>query len=61
MSQHIDHLLEFRGSSPTPFHCVENAQAMLDGAGFRELKERDSWADLEPGRYYVNRNGSSMF
>ena len=60
MRQHIQNLLEFLGASPTPFHCIANARAILETKGFSELKERDSWSSLAPGSYYVVRNDSAM-
>ncbi|KAK9486092.1 aminopeptidase I zinc metalloprotease-domain-containing protein [Lipomyces starkeyi] len=54
--------LSFVNSSPSPYHVVENAKALLSNAGFLELKERDSWAGkIEKGKmYFLTRNGGSI-
>ncbi|OLL24848.1 Aspartyl aminopeptidase [Neolecta irregularis DAH-3] len=52
--------LAYVNASPTPYHAVANAKAMLKG--YTGLKERDAWAGkIETGgKYYVKRNGSSL-
>ncbi|KAG0639220.1 peptidase M18 [Tuber brumale] len=54
--------LSFVNASPTPFHAVESAKQRLLGAGFSEIRERDSWAEAVKagGRYFLTRNGSSL-
>ncbi|OAL06213.1 peptidase M18, aminopeptidase I [Phaeosphaeriaceae sp. SRC1lsM3a] len=54
--------LSFVNASPTPFHAVKSAKERLEKAGFKQIKERDSWAHtLHPGgKYYLTRNGSSI-
>ncbi|KAF2876982.1 peptidase M18 [Massariosphaeria phaeospora] len=54
--------LSFVNSSPTPFHAVKSARERLTKAGFKQIKERDSWAStLQPGgKYFLTRNGSSI-
>ncbi|KAF2095739.1 peptidase M18, aminopeptidase I [Rhizodiscina lignyota] len=54
--------LSFVNASPTPFHAVQSAKSRLDQAGFKSIKERDSWSSaLQPGgKYYLTRNGSSI-
>jgi aspartyl aminopeptidase len=44
------------------FHAVHSAAKRLQAAGFKEIKERDSWScTLQPGgKYYLTRNGSSI-
>lgn len=52
--------LKFLGGSPTPHHAVENMAVALEGRGFTELFERDSWK-LKPGaKHFVRKNGSSL-
>ncbi len=53
-------LLDFIESSPTAFHAVETAAAMLDSAGFTRLNECDEWSIVCGGKYYVTRNLSSI-
>ena len=55
----VDGLLSFIDASPTPFHAVANMSSILSDAGFTELDERDLW-DINAGRYFVCRNGSSI-
>ncbi|EOA81744.1 uncharacterized protein SETTUDRAFT_166114 [Exserohilum turcica Et28A] len=54
--------LSFVNASPTPFHAVKSAVERLEKAGFKQIKERDSWApSLHPGgKYYLTRNASSI-
>ena len=49
----------FLDNSPTPFHAVRNMSAALTDSGFTELHEGDAW-QLEPGKYFVTRNTSSI-
>ncbi|KIY46623.1 peptidase M18, aminopeptidase I [Fistulina hepatica ATCC 64428] len=50
--------LSFVNASPTPFHAVSVAASRLEGAGFRKIKEKDTWEDeVKPGgKYYFVRN-----
>jgi len=50
-------LLAFVDASPSPFHAVAEAARRLDGAGFTEVAEADSWPTA-PGRHYLIRGGS---
>jgi aspartyl aminopeptidase len=54
--------LSFVNASPTPFHAVKSARERLEKAGFKQIKERDSWSSsLHPGgKYFLTRNGSSI-
>lgn len=56
----VDDLLSFLGSSPTPFHAVEQGRRRLDAAGFRALAETDPWDQLPPGAYYVTTTGTNL-
>ncbi len=59
--QHFNQqLLDFIGTSPTPFHAVKNLRTALDKAGFKYLAEENSWQVQPGGRYYITRNGSSI-
>ncbi len=53
----ITDLLDFIESSPTSYHAVERMTSILSARGFRRLDERHRW-QLEPGRYFVVREGS---
>ncbi|KAF1841552.1 peptidase M18, aminopeptidase I [Cucurbitaria berberidis CBS 394.84] len=57
-----DDFLSFVNASPTPFHAVKSAKERLEKVGFKQIKERDSWAStIHPGgKYYLTRNGSSI-
>lgn len=53
-------LFTFIQNSPSPYHAVSSAAAMLERSGFLPLREQDIWK-LESGkRYYVTRNQSSL-
>ncbi|HPG85745.1 MAG TPA: M18 family aminopeptidase [Spirochaetales bacterium] len=53
-------LCDFIDASPTPYHAVDSAAAMLNAVGAVHLDERDAWS-LEVGRaYYVSRDGASL-
>jgi aminopeptidase I len=50
----------FLTENPTVFHAVDTTKGELKSAGWTELSERDAW-DIQPsGRYFVERNGSSL-
>lgn len=53
-------LLQYLNESPTAFHAVENAAAILTESGFRELKETEAWSLEKGGRYFVLKNSSAM-
>ena len=54
--------LEFVNASPTPYHAVRSAKERLTSAGFKEIKEKESWASkcVPGGKYYLTRNGSTI-
>ncbi|KAI9822504.1 MAG: hypothetical protein M1827_000223 [Pycnora praestabilis] len=54
--------LSFLTENPTVFHAVASFSKRLESNGFTRLSERDLWAAKleEGGKYYVERNGSSM-
>jgi aspartyl aminopeptidase len=53
-------LIDFLKASPTPFHATASLAQRLEAAGFTRLDERDSWAVVSGGRYYITRNDSSI-
>ena len=54
--------MSFISDNPTVFHAVTYFAKELDFFGFTKLSERASWADAleKGGKYYVERNGSSL-
>jgi len=44
------------------FHAVESAKKRLEAAGYKCIKERDSWASvvIPGGKYYLTRNSSTI-
>ena len=53
-------LLQFLNDSPTAFHAVKNAAALLRKNGFEELKETENWSLKNEGRYFVVKSGSAV-
>lgn len=52
---------DFLTNNPTVFHAVANIGSdLLKAAGFTKLSERDIWNLKKGGKYYVERNGSSL-
>ena len=56
----LQDLFNFIDESPTCFHAVANLEKMLDKEGFVRLDEKDVWEIEYNGKYYVNRNDSSV-
>ncbi len=54
-------LFQYIKKSPTNFHAIASAAAMLESKGFTQLAEHDAWNLIPGGKYYVIRNHSSMF
>ena len=53
-------LFSYIAACPTAFQAVAHTAQLLEGEGYRPLRETEEWT-LEPGgRYYVQRNGSSL-
>lgn len=54
--------LSFINKSPSPFHAVHETIAQLSAAGFKPLREEESWKDaiVPGGKYYVTRNQSAI-
>ncbi len=53
-------LLQYLNESPTAYHAVENAAALLREQGFQELKETESWSLKKGGKYFVIKNNSAV-
>ncbi|KAL8826723.1 MAG: hypothetical protein Q9170_007298 [Blastenia crenularia] len=54
--------LNFITENPTVFHAVEALSKRLQSHGFTKLSARDSWSGKvkKSGKYFVERNGSSI-
>ena len=59
-TDYLHDLLRFIDRSPTSFHAVHNICELLLHNGFRELKEHSAWQDISGGKYFVQRNSSSL-
>ena len=53
-------LIDFIDASPSPWHAVANAEALLKKNGYTRLEEDVRWQLAAGGRYYVVRGGASM-
>ena len=53
-------MLDFIEKSPTCFHAVANIGAMLEEAGYVRLRENEEWKLKKGGKYYTERNDSSV-
>src|SRR5262245_25299640 len=49
-------LIGYLDASPSPYHAVATAAALLDGAGFDRHDERATWSSRERG--YISRGGT---
>ncbi len=58
--EYVRKMLEFIEKSPCCYQVVENMAAELEAAGYTLLKENQKWELLAGGKYYVDRNGSSL-
>jgi len=53
-------LIDFINASPSPWHAVANAEALLQKNGYTQLEEDARWQLAAGGCYYVVRGGASM-
>lgn len=51
---------KFLSNNPTVFHAAAALGAELKEAGYTKLSEREIWSLEKGGKYYVERNGSSL-
>lgn len=51
---------DFLTDNPTVFHAVDALAKDLVREGYKKLSERDSWDLKTGGKYFVERNGSSL-
>lgn len=56
-----EQLITFIDESPTQFHAVEKAKAILIQSNFIPLDLTKDWDLKSGGKYYVTRNNSSIF
>ena len=59
-SVYCKHFCEFLTDNPTVFHAVNAQKKQLLDLGWTELDERKKWDIAPGGKYFVERNGSSM-
>lgn len=53
-------LIDFIDASPSPWHAVASAEALLQAQGYTRLEEHARWQLAANGRYYVVRGGASI-
>ncbi|RAL62917.1 hypothetical protein DID88_004758 [Monilinia fructigena] len=60
--EYAEPFINFMTENPTIWHAIHYWENKLEKAGFSRLSPRESWNNkLEPnGKYYVNRNGTSL-
>lgn len=51
---------DFISNNPTIFHTIDFLAGELKAAGFKKVSERVPWKLERGGKYFVERNGSSM-
>ncbi|KAJ8115460.1 hypothetical protein OPT61_g2899 [Boeremia exigua] len=51
---------DFMTANPTIFHAVDAVASDLEKSGYKKLSERDVWDLKAGGKYYVDRNGTSL-
>ncbi|KAF2021253.1 hypothetical protein BU24DRAFT_361859 [Aaosphaeria arxii CBS 175.79] len=51
---------DFMTANPTVFHAVDAVAQDLAKNGYKKLDERDEWKLEQGGKYFVERNGSSV-
>lgn len=57
----INRLLNWLDSSSCNFLAVDTIEKELLRAGYKELRQEDSWKIERGGRYYIKKNGSAVF
>lgn len=60
MKNLANELLEFINESPTAYHAVNTVKKILDGNGFKELKESEAWNLNKGDKCYVIKNDSAI-
>lgn len=54
------HFCRFLTNNPTVFHAVDRVGTQLTNHGYTKLSERNDWSIKAGGKYYIERNGSSL-
>lgn len=54
------HFCRFLSNNPTVFHAVDRVGIQLINHDYMKLSERDDWSLKAGGKYYLERNGSSL-
>ena len=57
----IEKLLGWLDSATCNFLAVETIRKELEAAGFKELRQEDSWKITPGARHYIVKNGSAIF
>lgn len=57
---YTEQLLDFIHESPTCYHTIANAAALLEKNHYQPLSEKEEFVLEEGGRYYLTRNDSSL-
>lgn len=60
MLQPLEGLYDFLNGGVSPYHSAAQAAALLEKAGFQPLREEEIWHILPGGKYYVQREGTSV-
>ena len=58
IAEDLSDLIDFVDASPTPYHAVATAAALLDHAGFTSLDPLEDWGPEAAGPAYVVRDGA---
>ncbi len=56
----IDDLRKFLDRAHSVYHAVAALQEELENAGYKQLKETNSWTLVPGGKYYLTRGGSAL-
>ena len=60
MDKTVEGLLKFIANSPSPFHTVQSAKALLTAGGFKELSLGEEWSLKPGGQYFAEAYGSAL-
>ena len=56
-SDFVQDYLAYLDASPSPYHAIQSASAMLRDAGFQEVDRAGAWPS-EPGKYFFTEQGA---